>query len=268
VERAPLQEPFDEHFAFGFRRVYEAGLRLLGALGDAPEFPRDVPGVEALLERAFVGPMEVMRLGVEAPGALPRFTAEHVNWVRPNGDGSLRLRAEGYAFEAHSATLTPDGGFGDFAHGSGFGVPESELTPEARADRAEVERRGREAEVAEEESRRRVDEEQRRFRTEYLRGVRAAPWQDPAGLVVTWVAFYDVGFIAAREILGEVDDESAGLEVVDDLGNSYEIVGLGPSVRDRPRHKDLLEFGPAVADDASRLIFRSAWGSVDVEVTR
>jgi hypothetical protein len=254
--------------AFGFRSVYEAGVRLLGALGTAPEFPRDVAGVEALIERAVVEPMEVMRFGVELPGALPRYTGEHLNWVCPNGDGSLRVRFESYAMEAFAATLTPDGSLRDFTREAGFGVPDSALTRQARADREQVERRRREARVEAEESSRRVDEAQRRFRTEHLRGVTAAPFQDPAGPVIAWVAFYDTGFIVSRIEPAEIDDDRPLRAVGDDLGNSYEIVGSGQTQRHRPLHHDLLELGPAVTDGASRLVFRDAWGSVDVEVAR
>jgi hypothetical protein len=269
VERAPLEEPFDEMFAFGFRSVYEAGTRLLGALGTEQEFPRDVEGVEALIERAVVDPeTEVMRFRVEAPGALPRFTAEHFTWVCPTGDGSLRLRDESWAMEAYAATLTPDGRFGDFVHERGFGVPDSELTEQARADRDLVERRRREAEVEDRESSRRIAEGQRRFRTEYLRGVRAAPWQDPDGPVIAWVAYYDVGFIVALIRPSAREEDGPPLEVRDDLGNSYPVVGHGRTQVHRPLHHDLLEFGPAVADGATRLIFCGASGSVEVEVAR
>jgi hypothetical protein len=268
VERAPQEEPFDEIVAMHQRELREEAIRLLGALGEEPEFPRDVAGVEALIQRVAIDPMGVTRFRVEPPGALPRFTAEYLTWISPTGDGALRLRKETYALEAFAATVGPDGTLRDFAHETGFGVPDSELTPQARADRGRVERRRREAEAEAAESRRRLDGEQRRFRTEHLRGVVAAPWQDPAGPVVAWVAFYDDSFIVAFFAPGEVDLDQVSLDVHDDLGNSYEVVGLGPSVRHRPLHKDLLEFGPAVADGASRLIFRSDSGSVDVEVVR
>jgi hypothetical protein len=269
VERAPIDEPFDEMFAFGFRSVYDAGMRLLAALGTEPEFPRDIEGAEALIARAVVDPeMEVMRFQIETPGGLSRFTGEWVNWVSPTGDGSLHLRFETPFFKSHAATLDPDGRLRDFATEEGFGVPDSELTPQARADRDLVERRRREAEAEARESRLRIDTEQRRFRTEHLRGVVAAPWQDPAGAVIGWVAFYDVGFIAA--LIRPAADERDGppLEVRDDLGNSYSVVGFGPTQRHRALDHDLVEFGPAVADGATRLIFRSDPNSVDVEVMR
>lgn len=267
MERAPLEEPFDENFAFGFGSVYEAGMRLLGALGTEPEFPRDVKGCEGLIEHAVVDPeMEVMRFRIEPPGALPRYSAEWVNWVRPTGDGSLRLRFESSAMEAFAATLDPDGSLRDFAHETGFGVPDSELTAQARADRELVERRVREAEREAEESRRSVDTEQRRFRAEYLRGVAAAPWQDPAARSIAWVAFYDVGFIACVLTPATLGEDGPPLEVTDDLGNVYELVGFAQLKRHGALRKDLLEFGPAVTDGARRLIFRGGAGSVDVEV--
>src|ERR1700710_2959036 len=97
-------------FAFGFRSVYEAGTRLLGALGGEPEFPRNVEGVEALIERGVVDPeMEVMRFRTAVPGALPRVSGEWVNGVRPTGDGSLRVRCVSPALITYAATLDPDG---------------------------------------------------------------------------------------------------------------------------------------------------------------
>jgi hypothetical protein len=267
MERAPQEEPFDETFAFGFRRLYEDGLRLLGALGTAPAFPADLVGVERLIGRvAAAEPEERIRLAAESPGTLPRYTGEHLVWVCPRGDGTLRLRGEEYGLGAVAATLAPDGRFSDFERQQGFGVADGDLTEQARADRDLVERRMREAEAAAAESTRRVEEQQGRFRSTGLRGVVAAPWQDPGGLVITWVAFYEPGFIVSYLLADGPDDRWADLSVVDDLGNSYEGVGADRTTSHLAIVHGHREFVPGVAAGASRLIVRSPWGAVDVEV--
>jgi hypothetical protein len=269
MERAPQEEPFDEVFAFGFGRLYEDGLRLLGALGTEPTFPTDLIGVERLIGRvAAAEPEERIALAAESPGTLPRYTGEHLLWVCPRGDGTLRLRGEEFGLGAVAATLAPDGRFTDFERQQGFGVADGDLTPQARADRDLVERRMREAEAAAAESRRRVEERQGRFRTAGLRGVSAAPWQDPTGPVVAWVAFYEPGFIVSCLVPDALGEIMVSLDVVDDLGNSYEDVTGGGGSSPEPFHQIGREFVPAVAAGASRLIVRSDWGSVDVEVAR
>lgn len=267
MERAPQEEPFDETFAFGFRRLYEDGMRLLGALGDAPAFPADVAGVERLIgDVVEAEPEERVRIAAEPPGALPRYSGEHLLWVCPLGDGAVRLRAEEYGLGAVAATLAPDGSLSGFERQQGFGVPDPELTAQARADRDQVERRMREAEAASAESRRRVEERQGRFRTAGLRGVSAAPWQDPAGLVIAWVAFYESGFIVSHLLPREAGEGRPELSVVDDLGNSYGEAGTGRVALDKPLLRAAREFVPGVPGEASRLIIRSDWGAIDVEV--
>ncbi|MFT3863043.1 MAG: hypothetical protein QM729_02140 [Solirubrobacterales bacterium] len=271
MERAPQEDPADEVFAFGYRRLYEDGLRLLGALGREPAFPADVAGLEALIDDvAEEEPGERIRIAAEPFGELPRYSGEHLLWVSPLGEGAVRLRAEEYGLAAVVATLAPDGSFRGFERQQGFGVVDGELTARARADREQVERRMREDEAAAAESRRRVEEDQGRFRTTGLRGVGAAPWQDPAGLVVAWVAFYEPGFIVSylRPRTGEEASRFPALSVEDDLGNAYEMVGLGRSTEHLPLLHADLEFVPGVAADARRLIIRSDSGTVDVEVPR
>jgi len=264
-----LEDPADEVFAFGYRRLYEDGLRLLGALGSAPAFPTDVAGVEGLIGAiAPEEPEERIRIAAEAPGALARYSGEHLLWVCPCGDGRLRLRGEEYGLAAVAATLAPDGSFSRFERQQGFGVADGELTARARADREQVERRMREDEAAAAATRRRVEEDQGRFRTTGLRGVSAAPWQDPAGLVVTWVAFYEPGFIVSYLVPKATGDPRPSLSIVDDLGNAYEEVGFGRVNQNLALLRAMREFVPGVAGEASQLVIRSEWGAVDVEVAR
>jgi hypothetical protein len=271
MERAPQELPFDEMSAFGFRRLYEDGLRLLGALGEAPAFPLDLDGVEELIGTVTEPegwPEGWVRFAAEPPGELPRYTGERLIWVSPLGDGTLRLRAEEYWLSAAAATLAPDGRLSGFERRRGFGVPDAELTAQAREDRDLVERRRLEVEAHDAESRRQIEEEQRRFRTVGLRGVATAPWQDAAGVVVTWVAFYETGFIVNHVMPGDVGDGWAALAIVDDLGNAYKEVGARSPEPGRPLVRGSSEFVPGVPADASRLIIRSGRGSVDVEVVR
>jgi hypothetical protein len=126
----------------------------------------------------------------------------------------------------------------------------------------------REAEAASAESQRRSEEQRGRFRTTGLRGVSAAPWQDPAGVVIAWVAFYESGFIVSHLLPRGAGDgqEWPGLTVVDDLGNPYEEVGIGRTTAHLPLNRVSFEFTPGVAAGASRLIFHGDSGPVDVEV--
>jgi hypothetical protein len=276
-------QDFDEWSAMRARRVYEAGIRLLAALGEEEEFPRDVAGVERLVGDTAEGRFrEVMSFAVESPGGLPRYSGEYKVWVSPGGDGSIRLRAEDFGLSATTGVLSPDGTFTDISQQHGFGVPDDQLTPQALADRETVERHRRERGAAEAESTARTEEEQRRFRVEYLRGVSAAPWQDPEGLVVVWVAFYETGLVLVHlrphpgEEAHDPDEEWPGqrldaaampaLAVVDDLGNEYEEVGAPRLGLTRPLLRAQRSFAPAVPDDARRLLVRSEWGTVDIEV--
>jgi hypothetical protein len=263
--------PFDEPSAFGFRRLYEDGLRLLGALGDAPAFPLDLDGVEELIAAVTeaepqVWPEKRVRFVAEPSGELPRYTGEHLLWVSPLGDGTLRLRAEEYWLSATAATLAPDGRLSGFERRQGFGVPEAELTEQARGDRELVQRRAREAEEGYEAGQRRREREGARFRIDGLRGVSAAPWQDPAGLVIAWVAFYGPGFIVSHLLPREIGEWHPPLRIVDALGNEYDEVGSGRTAINNPLYRAGREFGPGVATGARRLIVHSDWGVVDVEV--
>jgi hypothetical protein len=267
VERAPREEPIEESFELRFGLLMGEALRLLAALGDAPAFPINVAGVERLL--AAVVPKEPdlpSRFAVEHPGALPRYTGRHLFWVCPRGDGRLRVRSEDYALQASAVTLAPDGRFSDFERQRGFGVPEAELTEQARADRELVERRAREAEEEYVAGQRRRETERGRFRVDGLRGVTAAPWQDPAGLVIAWVAFYEPGFIVSHLLPREIGEWHPPLRIVDDLGNEYDEIGSGRTSINKPLYRAGREFGPGVAAGARRLMVHSDWGVVDVEV--
>jgi hypothetical protein len=283
VRGKPEDQAFDEWSAMRARRVYEAGIRLLAALGEEEEFPRDVAGVERLVGDTAEGRFgEVMSFAVESPDGLPRYSGEYKVWVSPGGDGSIRLRAEDFGLSATTGVLSPDGTFSDISQQRGFGVPDNQLTPQALADRETVERRRRERGAADAESAVRVEKEQRRFRVEYLRGVSAAPWQDPDGLVVVWVAFYETGLVLVHlrphpsEEAHDPDEEWPGerlhaaampaMTVVDDLGNEYEEVGSPRVDLTRPLLRAQRSFTPAVPEDARRLLVRSDWGTVDVEV--
>lgn len=283
MQGKPEDQEFDEWSAMGARRVYEAGIRLLAALGEDGEFPRDVARVERLVGDTAEGRLgEVMSFAVEPPDGLPRYSGEYKVWVSPSGDGSIRLRAEDFGMSATTGVLSPDGTFSDISQQQGFGVSDDRLTPQALADRETVERRRREREAADAESAVRREEERRRFRVEYLRGVSAAPWQDPEGLVVVWVAFYETGLLLVH--LGprpggeahDLDEEWPGdrllaaampaLTVVDDLGNEYEEVGSPRLGLTQPLLRAQRSFTPAVPGEARRLLVRSDWGTVDVEV--
>jgi hypothetical protein len=283
TERAPLREPYDDWADLRVGRLYEGALRLLAALGEEPAFPGHVEGAERLIDEVAEGKLgEVMDFAIEDPGGLPRFSGEHLFWVRPRSDGRIRLRAETFGWSATSVVVSPDGRLTDFVAEEGFGVPDSQLTEQALADRETVERLRREAEADDVSSKQRREEDQRRFRTQHLCGVSAAPWQDPEGLVITWLAFYETGIILSHLLPRSAEPRSEGeedrpgealwlaarpeIQVTDDLGNRYEELGAGHEDVSWPLLRATREFGPAVARGASRVVVRSEWGSVDIEV--
>jgi hypothetical protein len=262
----------------------EASLRLLAALGTESRFPGDVAGVEELLGRVAEGrPGEAMDFAVESAGDLPRYSDKYMVWVSPAAEGCLRLRHEtgDRGLVSEVVTLQPDGRLGEFETIEGFGVPDSELTDQARADREAVERLTRERQAEEIDTSREIDEDQRRFRTEHLLGVVPGPSQDPAGPVVSFLALYDTGVIVyylvprpSEEDL-ETDDPWAEpleaamtptIELSDDSGTAYEMVDLAYLDPNAPLMRASQRFVPAVPATASRLVVRFASASVEIEL--
>jgi hypothetical protein len=273
---------FDEWAAMRVVRLYDAALRLLAALGGEPQFPADVVDLEVLLSRVGQdGTGEATTFAVEAPEELPRYSGRRLLWVSPAGEGRVRIRAEDSDLIATVALLSPDGRLRCVSDEEGFGVAESKLTDQARSDRDSVARLHRAVE-AEGTGASQAIESERRFRAEHLRGVSAAPWQEPTGLVVTWVAFYEAGVVLThliphiRDKSYDSEDEWSGerlramampsIAVVDNRGNEY--AEVGPPRLELSGHllRAEREYVPAVPHSATRLIVQSAWGSVDVEV--
>jgi hypothetical protein len=278
-------EAAEESFSFdpslySRRHLCEAALRLLAALGPEPRFPDDPEGVEALLGRVAEGrPGEVMGFATESAEELPRYSGDFLVWVRPAGDGCLRLRHEYEGLCSQAVVLRPDGQLGEFESIDGFGVPESELTPQAIADREAVERRARDEEAASIESERLTEKAQRRFSTEHLLETLAAPSQEGNGPVVTFVALYETGLIVnylvprpPEEEL-ESDDPWAEpleeamwprVELSDPLGTAYEVVDYSQGDPNALLLRASQNFVPAVPAEAERLTI--ALGSRRVEI--
>lgn len=171
-------------------------LRPLGALGTAAEFPQGRAGIEALIERLAEGrPSEPRHFAHEDGEAAPRYDGEYTTWLSPAGDGALRVRREHFwDLSSVAVVLYPDGRVGTFEDVEGFGVPDSELTEQARADREAYEHRVRKREVSEPKHKEWLEESQARFRTRNLIGTFAAPReQDPSGPVVAYLALYEDG---------------------------------------------------------------------------
>jgi len=261
----------------------EASLRLLAALGAEPRFPGEVAGIEALVGRVAEGrPGEPMDFAVEPASELPRYRGEHLVWVSPAADGRLRLRHEtGESLASEAVTLRPDGRLGEFETIAGFGVPEAELTDQAHADRETVERRIREREDHEANARPDIDEGQRRFRTEHLLRVVAAPPQDPAGPVASFVALYETGVIVyylvprPPEVELETDDPWAEpleaamtpeIELSDGQGTTYEVVDLDYLDPNAPLLRASQSFAPAVSPTSTRLTIGFKTASVEIEL--
>jgi hypothetical protein len=178
------------------RELLETALRPLGALGNDSRFPQDRPGIEALIERLAEGrPTERRRFAYEDGESLPRYDGEYTTWLSPTADGALRVRREHpWDLSSVAVVLHPDGRVGEFEELDGFGVPDSELTDQARADREAHERRNREQAESEPDNEAWREEYQMRFRTEHLlRAVAAPEGQDPGGPIVTHLTLYDTG---------------------------------------------------------------------------
>lgn len=169
---------------------------LLGALGDADEFPQDRAGIEALIAAIAKGPEgEEVWASYEDPDGPFTYLGPGGSWVAPAGDGRLRVRMRAFMAEepaSHLWILGPDGFLGDPETVSGYGVPEDELPPQVLAEIEETERRRQEAEARQPEAERRSEEFQNRFRLKHLRGVFTGPsGQDPNGPRLSHVLLYD-----------------------------------------------------------------------------
>jgi hypothetical protein len=266
------------------RELLEMALRPLGALGIVPEFPQDQAGIEALIGRLAEGrPSEPKRFAYEDPEELPRYDGEWTTWLSPAGNGALRVRQEHpWELGSEAVVLRPDGQIGEFESIDGFGVPDSELTDQASADREAHERRQHEAAEKEPEHKRRLEEQQARFRTgNLIRAVAAPPGQDPTGPVVAYVALYETGVMvnylvprpSEREL--EPDDPFAeplteamfpSLEIEDGLGTDFKAVEIDYVDPNSSPLRARVSFAPAVPAAARRLRIGFETTTVEIEL--
>ncbi len=253
------------------RELLEMALRPLGALGTAAAFPQDRQGIESLIGRLGEGrPTEPRRFAYEEPGALPRYDGEWTTWLSPAGDGALRVRLEQPGrLRSDAVELRPDGRIGEFEAIEGFGVPDSRLTDEARADRYAHERRMRERTEDQPRHEEWLEEQQTRFRTDNLiRAVAAPPGRHPAGPVVAYIALYTGGVMVnylvprpgAEEF--ETDDPFADplhqamfprVELDDGLGTDYKVVDIDSIDATGSPLRARLSFAPGVPDETESL---------------
>jgi hypothetical protein len=248
-----------------------AAAGLLGALGDAAEFPQDQAGIEALLAAAGKGPNgEELGATYEERGAPITYLSRRTTWVAPAGEGRLRIRQRAFGADdlaSHVWILGPDGSLGDPETIEGYGVPEDELPAAARAELEEFERLKREAEARRPEDERRNEELRDRHRVDHLRGVVAGPAdQAPGAPIVSHVVLYDTGtlvdYLLPRPDETDFDpdepwerpeveppkmtlDDQLGTEFFD-RGGQIDRNGEGPL---RCRR----EFAPAIPTEARRL---------------
>jgi hypothetical protein len=265
------------------RELLEMALRPLGALGAAAEFPQDRAGIEALIERLPQGRSSEQRhVAYEDPEALPRYDGEFTTWLSPAGDGALRVRREHpWDLSSVAVVLHPDGRVGEFEDVEGFGVPDSELTDQARADREAFDNRTREHEQSEPELEERLEETQTRFRTgNLIRTVAVPAGQDPDGPVVTHIVLYATGVMVnyltprpPEQAFEDPDDPFAEphmeamfpeVEIDDGLGTAYEVVDLDSVDPNSSPLRARLSYAPAIPTAASTL--RVAFESATVEI--
>ncbi|HEX4463332.1 MAG TPA: hypothetical protein VH042_01685 [Solirubrobacterales bacterium] len=266
------------------RELLEMALRPLGALGGAVAFPQDQAGIEALIGRLAEGrSSQPKRFAYEDPDALPRYDGKWTTWLSAAGDGALRVRQEHpWALSSEAIVLLPDGRIGAFESIDGFGVPDSELTEQALADREAHELREREAAEREPEHEQWLEEQQTRFRTENLiRAVAAPPDQDLTGPVVAYVALYKTGVMVnylvprpSQEEL-EPDDPFAeplteamfpSLEIEDGLGTAFKAVDIDHVDANSSPLRARVSFAPAVPTAAHSLQISFEMTTVEIEL--
>jgi hypothetical protein len=273
---------FDMWSGVGRQALCEASLRLLAALGTESRFPDDVDGIEELIRRVAKGrPGEALDFAVEPAGELPRYTGKDLIWVSPEADDCLLLRHEYADLRSEAVVLRPDGRLGEFETTVGFGVPESELTDQARADRDTVERLARERAAEDVDIDRQIEADQRRFRTDHLRSVHAAPSQDGTGPIVTFIVLYDTGVIVHYLVARPPDDDLETddpwaeplieamlprIELSDPLGTAYEVVDFNQREANAPLLRASQSFVPAVPAATERLSIGFESGTVDIEL--
>jgi hypothetical protein len=272
------------------RELLEMALRPLGALGTAAEFPQDRSGVEKLIEHLPPGrPSEPQRFAFQAADQVPRYDGERTIWLVPAGDGALRVRRQlsreiGFV----AVVVRPDGRVGEFEETDGFGVPDSELTDQARADREAFERRRREQEEEQPAVEERIEEGHTRFRTgNLIRTVAAPPGQHPDGPVVAYLALYETGLMVnylvprpPQDVMRPEDPDDPFAEpgteamfptiVIDDgLGTEYKVVDIDAVDMNSSPMRGRLSYAPAVPTSAEtiRVGFESVTVAIDLEAT-
>ncbi len=248
-----------------------AAAGLVGALGEADEFPQDRDGIEALIAAIAVGPGgEEVWAGYEDPLAPITYLGAHGNWVAPAGEGRLRLRQRATSTEGLASNvwvIGPDGSLSDPELIEGYGIPDDELPDSVRAELDEIERRRQEALARVPELERRNQEDRDRFRVANLRRVIAGPAdQDPTGPLVSYLVIYAAGsvvnYLSPRPRPEDLDpddpwaaEESAPRDVRLDDGHGTEFHSHRASVDTNGDGmlRCRREFGAAPAADASRL---------------
>jgi hypothetical protein len=266
------------------RELLEMALRPLGALGAATEFPQDQAGIEALIGRLAEGRLsEPKRFAYEGSDELPRYDGEWTTWLSPAGNGALRVRQEHpWELSSEAIVLHPDGWIGEFESIDGFGVPDSELTDQALADRKAHGRREREAAEQEPEHEQWLEEQQTRFRTgNLIRAVAAPPGQDPTGPVVAYVALYETGvmvnYLVSRPSQEELepDDPFAeplmeamfpSLTIEDGLGTDFKAVDIDHVDANSLPLRARVSFAPAVPTAARNLRISFETTAVEIEL--
>lgn len=231
----------------GRRELLEQVLRVVAALDGADAFPQNRAGIETMLERLATGrPSEPRAILYEDPAELPRYCGDAAIWISPTGSGALRARREdGGELRSDAVVVHADGRLGEFEVIEGFGVPEAELTAQARADRKAHEREQRERREAEPEWEQKREVEQARFvPANLIRTVVAPSGQDPARPVAAYAVLYTTGvsidYLVPRppeEVLDPDDPDDPWAEpyeeamfpeaaIEDGLGTEYKVVEL------------------------------------------
>ena len=272
------------------RELLEMALRPLGALGTAAEFPQDQVGIEALIVQLAEGrPSEPRHFSYEDGVSQPRYDGEYTTWLSPAGDGAVRVRREHpWDLNSVAVVLQPDGRVGEFEDIEGFGVPDTELTDQARRDREAHEQRVREQEEGEPEHEQSLEESQTRFRAgNLIRTVSGPPAQDPSGPVVAYVVLYDSGVMVnylmprpSEEVLDPEDPDDPfaephmeamfpRMEIDDGLGTEFKVVDIGSVDMNSSPLRARVSYAPSIPATATalRVAFESKTVEIDLEAS-
>ncbi|MGH2974372.1 MAG: hypothetical protein ACRDLL_05820 [Solirubrobacterales bacterium] len=261
-------------------QLRECAMLLVGAMSSDGVFPADLDGITSLIRRA-VG-------NRQDHAGMPRYIAERsdesacvpdheIIGISAAGGGALALRAvQKRGSISTSVVLHPTGRLDTFNDLSASDLSQTETVTDVKAH-SETEQRNRDLFDNQLEAHPILGgSDIERFDATHLRSVQMAPYQDPSGLVITWIALYDVGVLinyltprpmriakAGRDQDRQPESRVGGsappvFEVRDDAHTTYSLVAYCEPDHTLQLVRGYLAFSPGVPRAASHLIVNDA----------